>query len=131
VAGSVYTSAYVSQQWAILKYDKDGTLQEGFPVLYDFSHTDAARDIARGIAVDTGGNFIAVGYRGVASGNLDWHVRKYDSDRNLLWETTYSGVANVSDVACGVAVDSLDDVFVVGYARDGADYDWLMIKYRG
>ncbi len=129
VTGSVYTSAYVSQQWAILKYDKDGNLQAGFPVLYDYSHTDAARDIPRGIAVDTDGNFIAVGYRGVAAGNLDWHVRKYDATKTLVWEDTYDG-AGGSDLALGVEVDSNGDVFVGGFTYNGTDNDWLIIKYR-
>jgi len=130
VAGNVFTNWTIAQQWAILKYDKDGTLQSGFPVHYNYSPSEYYVDAAYDVAVDDEGNFIAVGERGVSQGNLDWHVRKYDSNRNLVWEDTYSGPANLADYARGVAVDSEGDVFVAGYTdKGGGNYDWLIIKY--
>ncbi len=135
VTGSVFTSWTIANQWAVLKYDKNGNLQSGFPVHYNFSNSNDFTDVPYDIAVDRDGNFIVVGERGVANGNLDWHVRKYDSDRVLVWEDTYDG-ANLYDYAWGVAVDSNGDALVVGYTNKGADnssnanYDWLIIKYR-
>jgi len=98
-------------------------------VHYNYSPSEYYVDIAYDVAVDDEGNFIAVGVRGVSQGNLDWHVRKYDSNRKLVWEDTYSGPANQHDYARGAAVDSKGDVLVAGYTHNGTDYDWLIIKY--
>ena len=93
------------------------------------------------VAVDSLGNMIVVGVRGVSgcsgclNNNLDWHVRKDHATGTLLWEDTYSGAANLYDYAYRVAVDSENNPIVVGYTKKGndnstnANYDWIMIKY--
>ncbi|MBN1127111.1 MAG: hypothetical protein JXA82_19065 [Sedimentisphaerales bacterium] len=127
-------------QWVTIKYDKDGNVIWG-PVRSNFATTETLADIAYGVDVDSQGNAIVVGVKGVSGSgdyrNLDWHVRKYAAaDGALIWEDTYSGSANLYDYARNVKVDENDDVLVVGYtnkgtsnAASGADYDWLMIKY--
>lgn len=128
-------------EWAIWKFDKDGNAYSGFPILYNYSSYYYIPDYAYGIAVDSVGNIIAAGMRGVSgcdgclNKNYDWHVRKYDPSGALLWEDTYSGAKNLLDYAYKVAVDSKDDIIVVGFTNIGtdnstnADYDWLVIKY--
>jgi hypothetical protein len=139
---NVYVTGYVftgwgspEGRWAILKYDPDGSLQPGFPWYYDYSSDIDYMDRAFGITVDDAGNVIVCGRRGEAAGDLDWHVRKYDSSGALLWEDTYAGSANLLDDAWDVAVDSNGDVLVTGYFNKGTDnsenidLDWLTIKY--
>jgi IPT/TIG domain len=128
-------------EWAIWKFDKDGNAYSGFPILYNYSWNYYIPDYAYGIAVDSVGNIIAAGMKGVSgcdgclNKNYDWHVRKYDPSGALLWEDTYSGAANLLDYAYKVAVDSKDDIIVVGFTNIGTDnstnanYDWLVIKY--
>lgn len=141
VTGSVFTSwSIIEQQWATLKYDKDGNLLLG-PIHYDYSSRHYFPDIAYDVAVDKDRNIIVVGIRGVSgalgglTNDVDWHVRKYDPSGNLLWEDTYSGSANLYDYARGVAVDNNGDIFVAGYTNKGTDnydnqdYEWLVIKY--
>ena len=136
VVGDVYTSPGVAHEWAILKYDSGGMLQTGFPIQMDFGNVSNAWDVAHAVEVDAEGNFIVAGQRGVAGGDVDWHVRKYRPDRSLMWEDTYGGAAGLFDIACGVAVDSLGDVVVCGHENRGADnesqadHDWLIVKYR-
>ncbi len=142
IAGAVFAGWGLHEgEWAILKYDKDGVLQPGFPILYDNLVNYAIPEYAYGIAVDSVGNIIACGTKGVSGyyGNLtndvDWHVRKYGPTGTLIWEHTYSGPANLLDYAYKVTVDSKDDIIVAGYTNKGTDnstntnYDWLVIKY--
>ena len=128
-------------EWAIWKYDKDKNLFPGFPILYNYASAFYIPDYTYGIAVDSTGNIIAAGMRGVSgcdgclNKNYDWHVRKYAPSGVLLWEDTYGGAANLLDYAYKVAVDSKDDIIVVGFTNIGTDnstnanYDWLVIKY--
>ena len=126
-------------EWATWKYDTNGILQSNFPVYYNYksSYDAYGVDYSYDIAVDGLGNMIVVGIRGEnrATGNYDWHVRKYDPTGVLLWSDTYAGTANLADYAYRVAVDSQNHPVVVGYTNKGtdnsagADYDWLIIKY--
>ncbi|MGZ3493247.1 MAG: IPT/TIG domain-containing protein [Thermodesulfobacteriota bacterium] len=143
IAAAVFAGWGVHEgEWAILKYDKDGVLQSGFPIFYDNLVNSAIPEYPYGIAVDSSGNIIACGTKGVSgySGNLtndvDWHVRKYDpTGQTLIWEHTYSGPAKLLDYAYKVTVDSKDNVIVAGYTNTGTNnttnvnWDWLVIKY--
>ena len=142
VGGNVFAGwGGPEHQWAIWKFDKDGNAYSGFPIVYNYSWNYYIPDYAYGIAVDSVGNIIAAGIRGVSgslgslTNNLDWHVRKYDPSGVFLWEDTYSGSTMLADYAYKVAVDSKDDIIVVGYTNKGTDnstnanYDWLVIKY--
>jgi hypothetical protein len=128
--------------WATWKYNSDGVLQAGFPVYYNYSYYYYIGDYSYDIAVDSLGNIITVGVRGVSgvegstTNNLDWHVRKYNASGTLLWEDTYGGTQNLADYAYRVAVDSQNNPVVAGYTNKGTDnsaanqnYDWLVIKY--
>ena len=132
----------LESEWATWKYNPNGALQAGFPVYYNFSQVHYLADLSYDIALDSLGNMIVVGVRGVSgcdgciSNNIDWHVRKYNSSGVLLWEDTYGGTANLYDYAMRVAVDSQNNVVVAGYTNKGTDntaanqnYDWLVIKY--
>jgi len=142
IAGAVFAGWGLHEgEWAILKYDKNGVLQSGFPILYDNLVNYAIPEYPFGIAVDSSGNIIAVGTRGVSgspgnpTNDVDWHVRKYDPSGTLLWEHTYSGPANLLDYAYKVTVDSKDNVIVAGYTNVGTNnttnvnWNWLVIKY--
>jgi hypothetical protein len=122
-------------EWATWKYDTNGALQTGFPILYNYSPTSQYVDYSYDVAVDSFGNIIVVGIRGQGVGNYDGHVRKYDPAGTLIWSDTYAGTASLADYAYRVAVDSQNHPIVVGYTNKGTDngtnanYDWLMIKY--
>ncbi len=136
VAGAVFGNWGDQEgQWAVWKYDSAGTLQAGFPLYYDYATGSGAyeyQDIAFDIAVDTAGGFLVVGRRGVAKGNLDWHVRRYDASRTLVWQDTHSGAAAAVDDAYRAVADSEGNFVVAGYtAKASGDYDWLVIKYQG
>jgi hypothetical protein len=112
-------SSTAQSRWATIKYDPDGNVLLG-PIYYNYSASSSYGDYAQDIDVDQDGNFYVVGYRGQSSGNLDWHVIKYSPAGVILWQDTYSGAANLYDIAKAVKVDENGDVCVAGYT---------MIKY--
>ena len=133
-------------EWAVLKYDKDGTEPILGPLYYNVSPYHFLPDYCYDIAVDDDGNIIVVGMHGVYNdppaiegsiyNNYDWHVRKYNSSGTFLWPDTYGGTNKLYDYARSVAVDENGDIIVAGYTNVGTDnstnanYDWLVIKYN-
>lgn len=118
-------------QWVIDKYDKNGNRAAGFPINYNFSTVFDIRDYAQAVAVAPGDSFVVAGIRGVAANlTYDIHVRKYSASGSLIWEDTYNGAANKSDVAYCVAVDGNGEIYVSGYEQMSDDsHHWLLIKY--
>ena len=51
---------------------------------------------------------------------------KYNSSGDQIWSNTFN--TNGADRAFGVAVDSSENVYVVGYSDFGGDQDYLLIK---
>jgi hypothetical protein len=144
VAGNAFMNWGADQNdWAIWKFDPDGNLQSGFPIIYNYSQLFTIADQAFAIAVDAEGSFVVAGCRGVSDNpdttkrDVDWHVRKYHADRTLAWEQTYGGANLLADYARAVAIDAAGDVYVAGYTNvgvdNGAGLDWdgLVIKYAG
>lgn len=135
--GSVFAdwATGIEHEWATWKYDANGALQNGFPILYNYSTTYQYVDYSYDVAVDSLGNIIVVGIRGQGVNNYDGHIRKYDPAGTLIWSDTYVGTASLADYAYRVAVDSQNHPIVVGYTNKGTDngananYDWLIIKY--
>lgn len=93
------------------KVDPDGNPQWTFEAR---GETDSA--IVEAVAVDSSNNIIAVGTDNAGPGG-DWigFVYKLDPDGNELWSTQFS-IASGHDSATDVAVDSNDNIIVVGQA---------------
>ncbi|MEM6989061.1 MAG: hypothetical protein AAF721_01145 [Myxococcota bacterium] len=111
VTGFINDGATGRDIW-IRKYNAAGVEQwtETFNAPQD--DTDAGEDVG----VDTDGNIIAVGtiFRGVQQDNV-W-AGKYDPDGELLWTMEYNNPdAFLSDAGRGVAVDSEDNIAIVGF----------------
>ncbi len=126
-------------QWVTFKFNKDGGVIWG-PVRANFASDENLPDISYGVEVDSQGNAVVVGIKGVSGSgdyrNFDWYVRKYNgANGTMIWHDTYSGSANLADYTRAVAFDDQDNAIVVGYTNkgtnngSGANYDWLMIKY--
>lgn len=124
-------------KWTILKYTPDGKLADGFPVHFNDSRRIGYPDMCFGIAVDEQGGICAVGCVGLWDGNRDWRVRKLQPNGSLAWEDTLSGPAELVDDAQAVVIDAQGNPIVAGYSNHGTDngaganYDGVVIKYRG
>jgi cysteine-rich repeat protein len=86
-------------------------------------------DEGQAVAVDSHGRIVVVGSEGrVGSERTDdiW-IRKHDPDGEPLWTVIHAGAAGDSDFARGVAIDSMEDVVVVGCVGIGsyASHAWI------
>lgn len=87
-------------------------------------------DQATAVVVDSNDDVIVAGFswNGV---NYDIHTVKYDGASGAVkWEATYNGAANGNDLAVGITVDVLNNVYVGGYTQNAAgNEDYLVVKY--
>ena len=88
---------------------------------------DVGATIGHGITVDGAGDVYVVGEEFVLLDNQNIMIRKYSADGELLWHQGVNGPGSGVDIARGVAVDSEDNVIVVGevfVALENAD-TWI------
>ncbi len=83
------------------------------------------------IAVDSAGRILVVGARIVLDAGALATTRKYSPDgQTLIWERTLQGAkAYGSNGATSVAIDSQDNVIVVGCVDGDVDWDAFVVKY--
>jgi len=112
--------------WNVTKLDSDGNQ------IWSYLANLGGTDTARGVAVDSQDNIIVVGDVGVALLDDDWNVTKLDSDGNQLWSYTLSLPGTSTDEVQGVAVDSQDNIIVVGTVDSNTgnmiSNDWNVTK---
>jgi uncharacterized delta-60 repeat protein len=110
-------------QWRIMKFDPNGNF-----LWLNRTNPSIGVDISNGVAVDNSNNIIAVGYDR-EPGNNQWRIMKFDPNGNLIWWNT-TNASSGSDVAYGVAVDSNNNIIVVGQDFvSGSDYQWRIMKF--
>lgn len=111
VTGFIDNGAAGRDIW-IRKYDPDGAQLWTRTFNAPQDGTDSGEDVS----VDTDGNIVVAGsiFRGTQQDNV-W-LGKYDPDGEQLWTMEYNNSdAFLSDSGQGVAVDSEDNVAVVGF----------------
>lgn len=79
-----------------------------------------AVDEGFGITVQTDGNYIAVGYLGLADGTTDGWIRRLSPMNGAYWTTTHNGPGLGNDHFFDVAQADSEAAVVVGY-QSGAD----------
>ena len=89
---------------------------------------------ANDVAVDSQRNIIVVGYNSSTTSETSWNITKLYENGTYMWNYTFeSGISGSDDRAVSVAVDPLDDSFVVaGYNRNTSstrDYEWRIMKF--
>jgi hypothetical protein len=116
----------------VVKYNNSGTLQ--WQRLLSSTIGSVLRGLA--LATDSSDNVIAVGYAPIQiSGNQTSGVliAKYNSSGVLQWARTLNqeGTSNRNEYGYGVAVDSLDNIYVCGEAGNSSygSTDCLIAKY--
>ena len=98
----------------------------------------SGNDEAKSVAVDSNGNIYVVGYGNNlvnGSSGRDWWIKKFDSNFNEVttnWDKKFDSGGD--DVAYSVAVDSNDNVYVVGYGSNlingSSGPDWWIKKFN-
>lgn len=129
-SGYVYVAGYVTSiggdpDFITLKYSPDGAL------LWARTYDNGAEDIARAVAVDTGGNVYVAGSSGGGSG-LDYAVVKYRRDGSPGWAAVsrYNGPGNGEDVPVAIAVADSQVVVVTGWSKGASSgLDYATVKF--
>jgi uncharacterized delta-60 repeat protein len=88
-------------------------------------------DEGLGVAVDSNGNVITVGYaRAPATDTQDIFVVKYNKDGAIQWQRAIGTIVSTTEAAYGVATDSAGNIYVIGNVNDGSGYleDVVLIK---
>lgn len=90
-------------------------------------------DQANDLAIDGQGNIIVVGegdrdVTGVT--NDDLLVVKYDQNGTLLWSQRFNDIGNATDRGEKVVVDNANNIYLAGRSNNGADDDFVTIKYN-
>ena len=117
-----------------IKYNSSGT--EQWTARYN--GTGNSMDIANAMA-SAGSSIVVTGTsrNALTSGSEDMVTIKYDkSNGNQQQLVRYDGGQNISDVAKGIAVDSLYNIFITGYSKMEFDNSnsWsrmVTLKYKG
>ncbi len=108
----------------LVKYDGNGWLQ------WNRTWGGSGSDMGEGLAVDSSNNiYIAGGTDSFGAGDFDTVLVKYDANGAQKWNRTWGGVS--TDGAYGVAVNSLDNVYVVGETSSfgAGESDMVLVKY--
>jgi hypothetical protein len=109
-----------SYDMALIKYDSSG--------IYQWNRTwgGSERDDSYEVVVDSLGNLYITGTtESFGAGLTDIVLIKYDSSGVIQWNRTYGG--SDFDNSYGVAVDSLDNVYITGEIDGGTI---VLIKYN-
>jgi uncharacterized delta-60 repeat protein len=90
-------------------------------------------DEANDMAIDSNGNIFVVGDSDndpTMVTNHDYMIIKISATGAFLWEKKKNGAGNAEDRCLGVDIDSNNDIYVTGRSSNGADDDYLTMKYN-
>ncbi|MFX1479926.1 MAG: SBBP repeat-containing protein [Promethearchaeota archaeon] len=123
-----YTQSYGAGMSDLLwvKYDGNGVQK------WNRTWGGTGTEAAYGVAVDSSDNIYLTGEtRTFGAGMSDLVLVKYDSSGVQQWNHTWGGTE--SEFCYGVAVDSLDNVYVSGVTGSfgGGGNDMVLVKYDG
>jgi hypothetical protein len=125
VTGSSY-GAGIFYDYATIKYHPDGDTVW----VRRYNGSANGSDDAQAVAVDGSGHVYVTGNDMDTLTGADYVTIKYDPDGDTAWVRRFNwSTGSSDDRAKAIAVDGSGNVYVTGYTRDGANYDYLTIKY--
>jgi uncharacterized delta-60 repeat protein len=141
VAGQAFNTNTESYDFALARYNSDGTLDNGFGgngrQTTDFNSN---YDIANSLAIQTNGKIIAAGYTFnpfTTIKNSDFALARYNSDGTL--DNTFNGDGMLTtdfnggnDYAASVAIQTNGKIVVAGQAFNSntGNYDFALARYN-
>jgi uncharacterized delta-60 repeat protein len=122
----------VVPDFALVRYESTGHVDKQFGdngrVRTDFRGPEYA-DVAYAVAIDSIGRIVVAGYSWV-----DFAVARYNPDGTL--DTTFNSTGKVltdfggDDTGTAVAIDSNDQIVVVGSSNAGGNYNFAVARYN-
>ena len=134
VTGRSYSgNAFVSSDYATLKYDANG--QQQWVARYNSPQN--LGDAATALTLDQAGNVYVTGNIHVqgpnglgSANNYDYGTVKYSASGQQVWETAYGIAGNWDDLARTIRVDAAGKVYVSGQSTTGCcDGTQLTLQY--
>jgi uncharacterized delta-60 repeat protein len=133
IAVGYATGAGTQEDWWIQKFNSAGAL--AWPAKYQ-NGGSSQNDRPRAVAVDGDNNIIAVGYTSNGTPRKNWWLKKYNAAgaEDIGWNKTVTSSGDWDDEALDVAVDSGNNVYVIGYgyqlASGTSDNDIWIKKFQ-
>lgn len=128
IAGESYNNSNGYNRFITYKLDLNGN------IIWSrlFFNNGADQNHPTDMVIDSQGNIIVTGYSNKPTPNAhyDYVTIKYNNNGDSVWVKRYDSGQAGDDYAYGVAVDSLDNVFVTGDSRFSGSPTYLTIKYN-
>jgi len=107
-----------------VKYDNSGNQ------IWVNTYGGTGLDESRALTIDNNGDIIVTGARFISGSDWDIFVLKINGTTGAqIWSTTYSG-SNLYDIGNDVAVNSLNEIYIVGnYNFSSTDLDYIILRY--
>jgi uncharacterized delta-60 repeat protein len=138
-----YKATGQGDNFIIIRYNVDGTIDASFGTDAPFGFTAhdlglSTNDRAHGVALQSDGKIVVVGET-VVSGETIIAVTRYTTTGAIDNTFGTAGVVKTdlspaSVASCGayaVKIDASDDIYVVGYSKQGTNNDFVLLKYSG
>jgi uncharacterized delta-60 repeat protein len=129
--GMIYAVGYSNADMITLQYNPAGELQ--WAATYDGTADDGL-DIGKKLVLDASSNVYITGYTTGAGGvgsNREITTIKYNASGMQQWVAVYDGPGNSADEGYDIALDELNNVYVVGYSNaENSHVQFATIKYN-
>ncbi|MBA7519506.1 hypothetical protein ES705_11585 [subsurface metagenome] len=130
--GNIYLAGYdtnpqypaTPSEMCVVKFTNSGD------EVWNFTWGGPSLDGCNAIALDSSRNVYLAGYTSsFGAGNRDYCLVKLDPSANYLWHRTWGG--NDFDVCNGIAIDSLDNIYLTGqtYSFGNGKFDMALVKF--
>jgi len=125
--GMIYAVGYSNSNMITLQYDPDGELQ--WASTYEGS--DNSLDIGFSLVLDELSNVYITGYSKGTGTSRDITTIKYNAEGVEQWIGIYDGPGHFSDEGYEIALDEMNNVYVLGYSNDEqSNVQYATIKYN-
>jgi len=137
VAG--YSDTGSQDLFAIARYNTNGTLDNSFGIdgIVTTAIAGSSSNRAHGVAIQSDGKIVAVGYYGSASTGNDFAVVRYNTNGSLDLSFDSDGIASTNfdltsnDRAFSVAIQTDGKIVVSGYnTSSGSNRDFAVVRYN-
>ena len=135
--GKIVAAGYSGSDFAIARYDINGTLDASFDtdgiVTTDIASSD---DGFNSVLLQSDGKIVAAGYTDNAGLSYLVAVARYNTDGSL--DSTFNGdgialtaVRSSDDSATAVAIQTDGNIVIAGYSESGPVYEFAVVRYLG